>query len=722
MTAEVLLDLKGDVPLYEGYISVENDVAFLEYCTKESPLMIRGERLCTWAEVYYTIRRRPFRYVASPASVLLEVFPNLNQQQAQSLADRLGFQVMERGNTSSISILEGIYTDQLGFWGQKPSIQHAARWLLWLSENDPDESIKVVLQSQAEYWYRESLGPEVIAYRALDKTQAKTDIFAWLGLTEQEDWKSLGEFPEVIPPGLEDEIRDIWRSMLLDTQGAYFERSLHWPLPSVIRQQLASETVEYYKQHHRDLNRERLSKLRPYLSQDQIRGLEGFILPETPTPAPEDAREVFEWFVRLYLPYRQWQQHSKDDQANEHIQNLVRDFELWYLRSYPLWLLEKQHLSFFRTGSFVTEKSVVITLVIVMDGLPIWDAQSLVRIISAREKRLVLSNFDFAYAPIPTITEFAKESLLKGVPPRFIEEYSYLGKVLPENMPLSNALSLVQSGDILFWRLQEPDRTYHSRTTAGSPHQINAQLEAFVSQLTEITRLVPENERLRVIITSDHGRLLNNRSSRRIPIPRGMQAHGRAAWGKLDRSFDENGYYEDTEGKLFFIFGERYELVDDLVLPIYEECFMTSDKKGGQEAYPHGGLYPEEVIVPWLVYERDVAEPKIFIEISGSGEAGKTGVVYIKIKNLSDLHLVLMSVHMTNGIQKECEWDLLPFASTEHSIEIQPWPAKPDVKNTKAHLLIRQLDGRTHEQVITPNLAVTEMYSRDQNILEGLNL
>jgi len=81
-----------------------------------------------------------------------------------------------------------------------------------------------------------------------------------------------------------------------------------------------------------------------------------------------------------------------------------------------------------------------------------------------------------------------------------------------------------------------------------------------------------------------------------------------------------------------------------------------------------------------------------------------------------------MSMQATNGMQKDCEWDLLPFASTEHNIEIQSWPTKSDAANIKVHAFIRQLDGRIHEQIIVPNLAVTEMYSRDQNILEGLDL
>jgi hypothetical protein len=149
---------------------------------------------------------------------------------------------------------------------------------------------------------------------------------------------------------------------------------------------------------------------------------------------------------------------------------------------------------------------------------------------------------------------------------------------------------------------------------------------------------------------------------------------------------------------------------------------LTSDGKQGHETYPHGGLFPEEVIIPWLVFERDVAEPKIIAELDGNGEAGKTGALHITIRNLSDLHLMIMSVHLSDKAQKDGEWAILPCSTCEHTISIQPWPSKSEAAHISVQLLIRRLDGRTFEQIVVPNLTVTEMYSRDDSLLKDLEL
>jgi hypothetical protein len=52
-------------------------------------------------------------------------------------------------------------------------------------------------------------------------------------------------------------------------------------------------------------------------------------------------------------------------------------------------------------------------------------------------------------------------------------------------------------------------------------------------------------------------------------------------------------------------------------------------------------LYPEEVIIPWLVYERDVVRPEIEITISGSGQATKPGELELHVTNLTDIDVIL---------------------------------------------------------------------------------
>lgn len=48
-----------------------------------------------------------------------------------------------------------------------------------------------------------------------------------------------------------------------------------------------------------------------------------------------------------------------------------------------------------------------------------------------------------------------------------------------------------------------------------------------------------------------------------------------------------------------------------------EDAFETNDGRGGQERYPHGGLYPEEIIVPWLALAGDYEAPQATVRCTG---------------------------------------------------------------------------------------------------------
>lgn len=140
-----------------------------------------------------------------------------------------------------------------------------------------------------------------------------------------------------------------------------------------------------------------------------------------------------------------------------------------------------------------------------------------------------------------------------------------------------------------------------------------------MKKISDIVNAVPAEIPLKIVITTDHGRLLA-RSTRRKSIPAGMIGHGRAAWGVSGRQFEQTGYF--IEDNVVYLHGERFGLPNDAALCLNDDSFYTNDGKTGVEFYPHGGVYPEEVIIPWLVFAvwRNLRCSSLFI---GSGEARK---------------------------------------------------------------------------------------------------
>lgn len=707
----------------KGYLRVENEVTFLKVATTEKPLLIQGERLCVWAETYYSARDYPFEHVVAPADALRKVFPRLSRAQAQKLSEKMGVLQLDQSRVSTNFILERLYSSDINLWQQGPSPNHAARWLLWLYENEPDETVQAILQYHVEFtWKNKVTDIENKAYQATNRDEARQIMFSWFGLTHDMEWKTLGEFPVPIPNEFQVELHRAWRLKIIKSQGLYFGEMLEWPLSPASRQLLAQESLVFFQKNPDNLITSRLKQLRSYLSVDNIASLEQIVPPPSPPEIPDEVEAMIRWFKDQYLPYRCWQANSENNEARQRIRHLAADFAVWYLRNYPKWILEHRALTFYATADLVSPATDSVTLVVVLDGFPAWDVPSFILEVSAKTRRLILSQTKHVLAPLPTVTKFAKDALLKGVPPCLAQQHSALGEIVPDNALLQDIIQQVQPGEVLFWILREPDHTYHYAHQARLAYKVNAQLSAIVDQLVDVIESIPEHYHLCVIVTTDHGRLLNKHSPRSISVPQGMQSHGRVAWGEnLSNKFDETGFSINDNDGVILVYGERFDVGHDLVISLYEDTFKTNDGKRGSESYPHGGLFPEEVIVPWLIFERDVSA-EIEVSINGEGNAGKEGILQVHITNLNDIHLTLFSVRMSTGAQQDGEWEISPRASVTEKIHIHPWPTKSEANTANIDILLRMPDGRTFEKIIQPQLEVTEMYSRDDSLLKDLGL
>jgi len=403
----------------------------------------------------------------------------------------------------------------------------------------------------------------------------------------------------------------------------------------------------------------------------------------------------------------------------------AHQFAYWYLERYPKALTGAPLLRFisFRKTLDMSRGENVLTLLIVLDGLHAADGRSLLQCIRAHTQRLSVIVDELVFSPLPTITQFAKEALFRGVPPNKISEVDPIGVVLPENKSPVQNLNSVSGGGIYLWRVSEPDHTYHQKNSSENLLQdVEGRLEAEARKIKEIVETVPEHVMMQFVITTDHGRLLG-KSERVIPIPAGMQGHGRAAWGTSRAVYPESGYL--VESNVVHLFGERFGLDVDLAIPLDESSFRGNDGRTGIELYPHGGLFPEEVIVPWIVLARDHARPQVDITISGQGRAGRSGILQVKVLNLSDIELhleeVILSFRSSGERKLEVKLGIGAHAKTEHQVELSPWPSAADLQHTSAIVRMRQSNQLIFEFQAQVNIQSVDMYVQSSNILEDFD-
>jgi hypothetical protein len=720
---EMLLDREGTARIPDGYILVDTEVDFLKYATNNVPLVIRGEGLCNWAELFFKGREIPSYSTRSFVREICSLCPHLSDDQAKQVSSLLGEKLDTLPKPLTVEdLLNTQYPCPM--WKDNSSISHLAEWLVWLYLNQIDECMVPLLKQKSETWFINPNDFDASGYKIISSEEAHNALCNWLGIGEREDFPLIEEFPLEIPLELEDEARDVWEQKIIEGKGQYFQVIHEMAVPFSLKQIGAREAYEYYIKHVDFLSSSKIVDLAQYLSRGETEDLYRLLPPLPPRKCPDTPEAVLAWFKKEYLPYREWQHSTGSQDGLDIIKFAARDFAQWYLTQYPRALAGapmQEWISFNKIRNLDrVEESII--LIIVLDGLHLPDARSLLQSIQAKTHRLSIIADDLVFAPIPTVTQFAKDSLFKGVPPNKTQLVDPVATILPEDKSPAHKLATSHAGRTYLWRVLEPDRTYHHKNTSENLRQdIEGRLEAEALKIKEIIEELPSKLLLQIIIATDHGRLLSL-SEKRIPVPPGLTSHGRAAWGEILKIFPESGFF--VEDDIAYLYGDSYGMSEDIAIPLDESSFKGDDNRGGRELYPHGGLFPEEVIIPWIVLARDVVRPKLNITITGRGTARKSGSLSIKIMNMSDLQLVVedLSIRLKNGPEMRKPLGINVGARSEEIISTiyEPWPSASEIESTNATVCIRQQNLLTFNCRAEANLQSDDMYTRPKDILEDM--
>lgn len=723
--AEILLDRVGDARLPVGYKEVTNEVEFLRLATSGAPLLVRGAALTHWAQVFFEGRQVSLGEAISPAREIQAFCPTMSLDDVQALVQRLGSRFFEMPRPlAPESLLYELYANRI--WHEpRPDARHGAEWLLWLYESKPERWLQPLLRLMGQRWQEAATDGLELVYAATDSDSALTALEGWLRLTLNPLFARLGEFPLSVPTTVQGRAHTIWREQAVATRGAFFEQVAAAPIPFGLKRLAAQEAVRYYLNQPQHLTQAALDLLGQFLSHADLQGLRKRLPPAKPGPLPAEPEAVLRWFAGAYLPYRMWQSENQIAQAEQPVSDAAGAFSRWYLDRYPKALMggaTRELLSFTQAGDAVTPNAA--TLLIVLDGLHAGDARRLEQKMRASTSRLALISDRLLFAPIPTVTDFCKPALLTGVPSARAAEMQPIGTVLPEDNSPIHDLQQASPGKLYIWRIQEPDRTYHRHNGRETLlRDVEAQLDAAANKIVDLVEQVRDDLSLQIIITTDHGRLLA-KSPRSVQVPSGMVSHGRAAWGNSGRSFDATGYKEEAE--VIFIHGARFGLAQDVAVVAGADTFQTNDGKGGVEVHPHGGLYPEEVIVPWISFARDVELPKLAISAQGDGTAGKQGRIVLTVTNLGDVDVILEEVQLRFAKQAAqilpCTATFAVGAAQEVQVDVTPWPTSDAAREARIYLRVRLPNGLSFDLEAPATLHSQDMYDRGEDILEGLDL
>lgn len=725
LMATIQLDRDGNGPIPNGFMLITSEVEFLKWAISDQPLHIRGDRLCVWAQAFYTARHIPVQETPSYAKELHTLLPTLEPTQISALLTLLGNTIETLDRPLQIDSLLNTIAPQ-SLWHEIPSLHHYAKWLLWLDRSDELEVIKPLYMNYISQWILAELPFDSQLYDIATKVEAHQTLESWLGIKDRDRFPIKQVFPLEVPLSFQNAARLLWCDEIIQSQGNKFEEISRMSIPFSLKIIAAEETYKYFQQNQRVLSTDRIESLIPYLSGNQIELLRKILPPKEPSSLPENSGDITKWFSQDYLPYREWQRSSGSEEGKKIAVNAARQFELWYLENYPKGIngSELHHWLSFNKVNQISCPENSITLLIILDGMHFPDSRILLKSILSQTQRLSITSLGYAFAPIPTVTIFAKEALLKGVPPNLTADLEPIGKILPESH--SPALRLVdaEKGKVYIWRVLEPDNTYHHKNTSENLlHDIEGRLSAEALKIRETVEKIPDDVILQIILTTDHGRLLSI-VQKTIDVPEGMESHGRAAWGISQNQFNEKSYF--IEDEIAYLKGESFSMLYDVALPLDEGAFKNNANHEGSELFPHGGIFPEEVILPWIELTRDLVQPEATIRLNGTGQARRDGTFNISVLNKSDITLTIEKIVLTNRLGFTITLDsgrsIPPRSTGEIDVPYTPWPSAGNLESMRATSFVRLPNQKEFEYPTEVFVQSEDFYNRPKDsTLEDLN-
>ncbi len=715
MVRQLFLDPHSDNLPPPGSLVVEDPVAFVEHAFRANPLLVRGARLCQWADDFGFGRGWQSVWLGSPVQELMLQCPSLHEAEAKTIITAIGDTLLTLDRPLRI---RDVIVSSFGgtLWSEEPGPDHASRWLMWLAQQKTEGAEWKLVWQHAAVWQSVVESSLRLSYSARSAADAWGLLKEWLGVSNgQQKWP---QPPPKLADALLQRLDEDFIREAIDTDTDSFSELLGHASDKVILRSAAKACAQVLLSNPEKVTPDRVARLKTYLRFDTWQKLIELIPEENPGLPEWRFDSLSDWFTTKYLPYRAWTLRPENaGHPSDWVLNSAREFARLFLQYYSTARAGGEgagHLAWAKTKQLKAEGKPSVHLLVVLDGLTYPDAVQLKSIIAQQSRRLALDEETLALAPIPTITDFAKPAVSKGILPAEASQDAD-HPICTSEEQVSSALKTATPGSLFVWTLLEPDRTYHFRVDAGPAdvrREVDGQLSIIANHIVAVAEAAPEKLRLHVVVTSDHGRLLTS-AERKLPIPAGMAAHGRAAWGNSVVSLEGNGFR--IAGDVAYLHPTPFGLPQGQLyaVAVNEQAFLTADERGGREPFPHGGLFPEEVLVPWLEFTRDRAPLTVDAALHGKGEESKPGNATLAVQNPNAVHLTLALLRISRPeLSVALDLDIGPLSQRSITVQLEQWPSKQDLESIVAHLVYVTPDGERTTHEFRPQLETETLYDK----------
>lgn len=321
-----------------------------------------------------------------------------------------------------------------------------------------------------------------------------------------------------------------------------------------------------------------------------------------------------EWAVKEYLPYRSWLE--RNESADTRVDEFSMLYSEWLYANYPKYIFAFEPLVYgvFKKVKQRVDKGNTILWLLIDNLSWVW-AQELIEIFEKNSIRLAKEPC-LRLSMLPSETTVSKSAILGGLPQSLLSNENYR-EMIHKCWTLEGNYNVRYGANEKSLRrlLSKPAQVYIYQcdrldVLAHEPeYRIVDRKRAIKDALVWLTDIVregiesfPNQSNLHIIVCSDHGSTLIREGKKNLRPPK--SAIEDEASKKHKRFIKINDVLRVDGVSWYVLSAEKFALKDN-----YAIARGYSYLRSRPQGYTHGGLTPEETMVPYLEFFFGLAKP-----------------------------------------------------------------------------------------------------------------
>jgi hypothetical protein len=427
----------------------------------------------------------------------------------------------------------------------------------------------------------------------------------------------------------------------------------------------------------------------PGVSESNLKSLRYCVAPSRPklisSEEKWDSAEWIRWTTEEYTPYRTWQVHN--NQYDEELENTVAHFSEWFIEEYAS-IHKDPNLSLAHClrGLSSTGSEKELAIILLVDCLPL----EFMGLLDDALRNVGYSRHDLhcRFAALPTITEYNKPALVSGQWQNDIGNYEGILKerakvdwknrevVYLNTLKALSDMAAPQKPAVVLLNFLDGDALLHSDVESKGTSYEEELYRYFARMAESVDRISKEWTRAReyvsVYVVTDHGacRILEQeKTSFDSKVVSKLFPDEKYRFAALDEK--QEGEIPENLWELGHKFKQPF--VSDNRVFFLPSGHNTVKLSGKPKGFLHGGVTPEEVVVPTALYKLVKTAWKTpatrFLNLHLIKETGRAKfyiqrVVTLEIEvqnsNSVDLRILRASVTSPETDLKRCDVSVVP--------------------------------------------------------------